>query len=88
MSDGNGRDQTKCPSCGADGKLVSTGSASGRRTFQCPNGHGQWREKQDISACYGSMGGMKSSANMTDEQRSERAARAANTRWRRRRLSQ
>lgn len=76
-----------CPICGAESPLLDVGSASGRGTFDCPK-HGAWREKNPSAVALGRLGAEARNKSLTEKEKSENGARAANARWRKRRLAQ
>jgi len=70
-----------CSKCGVEAQVVDVGSASGRKTFRCPQCGARWREKNAAAVALGSLGGKARAESLSAEERSEQAARAITSRW-------
>lgn len=77
-----------CKKCSSEDIKVDVGSASGRRKFTCVACGHNWPEKNLAAAELGRLGGKKRVENQTPQERSESAAHAVNTRWRKHKLDQ
>jgi len=82
-----GAETRPCPSCGQDSPGEEIGTASSLAYCRCPI-HGPWRAKNPAAVALGHLGGKARSKSMTKKQKSENGERAANARWRKRRLAQ
>lgn len=71
-----------CSKCLVEGVVIDTGSASGRKLYQCPNCKGAWREKNPAAVAMGRLGGQARANNISKERAEEIATDAANARWR------
>lgn len=71
-----------CSKCLVEGTVVDTGSASGRKHYQCPQCKAVWRGKNAAAVAMGRLGGQARANNISKERAEEIATDAANARWR------
>ena len=82
------KSETKpCPSCGAASPVEEVGSASGRAHCRCPK-CGPWRDKNPAAVALGRLGAEALNKSLTDKEKSDNGARAADARWRKYKLAQ
>lgn len=73
--------QALCEKCLVEGTVTEVGTASGRKHYRCPQCSRAWREKNLAAAALGRLGGLAAAANLSEQERIDRATKAGNASW-------